>query len=146
MDTKWSFAFLLSLFSTKEICFLFFPNTFGNKLGLWARRNMMLCVGSNAFLAHSAVPLAWLSPHSHLSMCAFASFSLRMLFQVFSGLTHLSSLHSAIASSVTAQSTVAPQCPHTSVPSHHLITAPHFPSTYHSLKSFFFLIYYLCLP
>ena len=56
MDTKWSFEFLLSLFSTKEICFLFFPNTFGNKLGLWARRNMMLCVGSNAFLAHSAVP------------------------------------------------------------------------------------------
>ena len=84
------------------------------------------------------MPLAWLSPRSHLSMCAFASSSLRMLFQVFSGLTHLSSLHSAIASSVTAQSTVAPQCPHTSVPSHHLITALHFPSTYHSLKSFFF--------
>ena len=57
MDTKWSFAFLLSLFSTKEICFLFFPNTFGNKLGLWACRNMMLYVGSNAFSAHSAVPL-----------------------------------------------------------------------------------------
>ena len=57
MDTKWSSAFLLSLLNTKETCFRFFPNTFRNKLGLWACRNVMLCVGSNAFLAHSAVPL-----------------------------------------------------------------------------------------
>lgn len=38
-----------------------------------------------------------------------------------------------------------PQWPHTSVPSHHLITALHFPSTYHSLKSSFLFFNFLFL-
>lgn len=51
-------------------------------------------------------------PHPHPSVCAFATSSLSMLCQVFSGLALLSSLHSAVTSSVTAQSTVSPHlCP-----------------------------------
>lgn len=36
---------------------IFFPNTFENNLGIWARRSIMFWVGRNAILACSTVPL-----------------------------------------------------------------------------------------
>lgn len=39
----------------RNMCFLFFSNTFGNKLGIWVTRSIMFWVGCSAILAYSTM-------------------------------------------------------------------------------------------